>query len=157
MISTKQIISAIIISLFLIVGCSSESDSEQQTDEVVLGKLELSEGWARPGSKEQNSAAYVTIQNGTASNDTLLDISSDAANKTEVHESYEEESGVSGMRPAGSQPIAEGNKLSMEPGGLHIMLIDLKRQLAVGDSLDLSFEFSRAGGRTITVPVQVQN
>lgn len=96
------------------------------------------------------------IDNGTATQDTLLGVTSNIAGKAEIHESYKNENDVMGMRPAGQQIIPSGSELMLEPGGLHIMLFDLKQDLAVGDSVNISLKFSRVGTRSITVPVQIQ-
>lgn len=152
----------VIISLagfFLLGGCSSEPDSSNSgsSNEVILGKLEITDGWARPGAEGQNSAAYLTIHNGTATTDTLLNITSKAANSAEVHESIENDDGTTSMRPAGQQIINEAEQLRFKPGGLHIMLMDLKRNLEINDSLVVSLEFARVGTKELQVPVQVQN
>lgn len=146
-----------VLGCFLLLGCSSESDSpgSDNSKKVVLGKIELSNGWARPGNQGETSGAYLTISNGTASRDTLINISSEIAQKTDLHESFEDETGIIEMRPAGQQTIDSGNNLQLEPGGLHIMLINLNRDLAVGDSLSLSLEFARVGSKTIKIPVQM--
>ena len=146
----------ILLSLTLITGCQSKSDQKNKK-EVIFGKVEFSNGWARPGSQGKTSGAYITISNGTASQDTLLDVSSEIADKVEIHESYKTDDGMSGMRPAGQQVIESGSNLVLEPGGLHIMFIDLQNDLAMGDSVTVSFEFARVGNRSVTVPVQLQN
>ena len=144
---------------FLFLGCDSESNSSNESDstnEVVLGKIALDNAWARPGSQQGKSAAYLRISNGTASTDTLLSFSSNAAKSVELHESITHDDGTTGMQPAGGQVIASGEKLRLQPGGLHLMLISLNRDLAVGDSLQLSLEFARAGSVSTIVPVQIQ-
>lgn len=146
----------LLLSLSLITGCQSKSD-QQDKKEVIFGKVEFSNGWARPGSQGQTSGAYITISNGTASKDTLLNISSEIANKVELHESYKTDDGMSGMRPAGQQVIESGSSLALEPGGLHIMFIDLQNDLAMGDSVTVSFKFARIGNRSVSVPVQLKN
>lgn len=151
----KQFFTILIATVFVVFGCRSES--EQQQNDVIFGKVEFSGGWARPGSQEQTSGIYLTISNGTASADTLTGVSSNAANSVEIHESYEDESGVMDMRPAGEQIIPAGDKLIFEPGGLHIMLMDLKRDLIADDTLDVSFEFARVGSKTVAIPVQIKN
>lgn len=151
-----QKILLITAAVLLFFGCSSQPDQKAAKKNVVLGKMELSDGWSRPGSKGQTSAAYMRIANGTASDDTLLAVQSDAAAKAELHESYQDENNISGMRPAGQQAIAESEKLSLQPGGLHIMLMSLKQNLAVGDTISISLEFARAGNKTIKVPVKLQ-
>lgn len=151
----KQIFTVLITALFVSFGCSSESN--QQQDEVIFGKVEFSNGWARPGAQGQTSGVYLTISNGTASAETLTGVSSSVAGRAEIHESYEGESETMGMRPAGEQIISAGNNLAFEPGGLHIMLVDLKRDLVVGDTLEVTLDFSRVGSKTVSVPVQTRN
>jgi copper(I)-binding protein len=150
----KQFLTILIATIFVVLGCRSESN---QQNKVIFGKVEFSGGWAQPGSQGQTSGVYLTISNGTASTDTLTGVSSNVASSAEIHESYEEESGTMSMRPAGEQIIPAGNKLTFEPGGLHLMLMDLKRDLAMGDTLDVMLEFARVGTKTVSVPVQIQN
>lgn len=145
---------------YLFWGCGSESNSPNESDskkEVILGKVSLDNAWARPGPRQGNSAVYLRISNGTASTDTLLSFHCNAADTVELHESIEYADGTTSMQPAGKQIIPSGEKLQLEPGGLHLMLIDLKKDLAVGDTLQLSLEFSRVGTITTPVPIQIQN
>lgn len=159
MITSKYLVLISLLGCMLFMGCSSESESQNQTDSndvVVLGKLELSGGWARPTASGATGGAYLTIANGTASTDTLISASSYAAQKVEIHESYKTDEGTMGMRPAGMQTIAAGNTLNLKPGGLHLMMMEMKRDLAVGDSLTLSLQFARVGKKKITIPVKIQ-
>ena len=48
-----------------------------------------------------------------------------------------------------SAPIARGATLTMTPGGIHIMLIDLTAAVAAGDSVALAIHL--ADGRTTSV------
>lgn len=146
-----------LLCLVLVWGCSAESENKNSNSKVVLGKYEFMDGWARPGAEEESSSVYMIIANGTATDDTLLSVSSESAAEAELHESYDAGNGTTSMRPAGEQPIGSGNKLRLEPGGLHIMLKNLNRDLAVGDSVSVSLDFSHVGKKNITVPVQIQN
>lgn len=139
-------------------GCSAKNNEakQQQSQQPILGKITFEEGWVRPGSKGQTSAAYLSISNGTASADTIKSLSADAAKKAEMHESYKGENGISGMRPAPNQAIASGKDLYLQPGGLHLMLMNLKNDLAVGDSVTISFTFKHTGTKSIQLPVQMQ-
>lgn len=158
--SISHLLLTILSVCFLFLGCGSESNSSNESDstnEVVLGKIAIDNAWARPGSQQGKSAAYLQISNGTASIDTLRSFSSDAAERVELHKSIKHEDGTSSMQPAGEQMIASGKKLRLQPGGLHLMLINLNRNIAVGDTLQLSLDFAHAGTITTTVPVQIQN
>lgn len=150
----------ILLTGLVIVGicaCTSHESTEEQHKEVTFGKIELSDGWVRPGSKGGMSAAYLTISNGTASRDTLANISSSAAAKAELHESYKGENGIMAMRPASQPVISSGEKLYMSPGRLHIMLHGLNKDLSVGDSVDITLTFSRVDTRSIQLPVKSQH
>lgn len=156
---TPYLLLASLLSSILFLGCNSESNSSngsKPSQETVLGKVALDNGWARPGSEQDKSAAYLQIINGTASVDTLLSVSSNAAQKVKLHKSVENKDGTIEMSPADRQVIAPGEKLLLEPGGLHLMFIDLEHDLATGDSLSLSLEFARAGTATITISVKIQ-
>jgi copper(I)-binding protein len=149
----------ILLTGLVIVGicaCTSNEKTEEQNAEVISGKIELSDGWVRPGSKGGMSAAYLTISNGTASPDTLTDISSSAAAKAELHESYKDENGIIAMRPASKPVVPSGKKLRMSPGKLHIMLHDLNRNLSLGDSVDITLTFSRVDTQSIRLEVKSQ-
>ena len=156
---SKIFSSGILLCALFAFGCSSNQAEEEakSTKKTTLGKLTIEKGWARPGSKGQSSAAYLSISNGTASQDSIISISTKAAQKAEIHESYKGENGIMGMRPAPGQVIPSGEDLYLQPGGLHIMLMKLKNDLAVKDSVDLSVKFKNVGTKTISIPVQIQN
>ena len=156
MMNTSTFLTAAVIIALISSGCSSDSNQQKDNGNVILGKVELTDGWARPGSKGNTSGAYLTIANGTAEADTLRRISSPAAGKTELHQSYSEGDGVSGMRPAGPQAIKAAQELVLNPGGLHIMLMNLNQDLAVGDSVTINLEFARVGTQSVKLPIQIQ-
>ncbi|GAA5522849.1 copper chaperone PCu(A)C [Aliifodinibius salicampi] len=149
----------ILLTGLVIVGicaCTSNESKEGQHEGVIFGKIELSDGWVRPATKGGMSAAYLTISNGTVSRDTLMNISSSAAAKAELHESYKGENGIMAMRPVSQPVIPSGEKLHMSPGRFHIMLQDLNRNLSVGDSVDITLTYSRVDTQSIRLPVKSQ-
>jgi hypothetical protein len=48
------------------------------------------------------------------------------------------------MRPAGRLEIPPGKEVRLEPGGMHIMLMQLRQPLQEGESIPITFTF---GGR----------
>ena len=145
-------LSVLIVPLLLFSGCSSN-----EKEEASFNKIKILDGWARPGAEGMMSAVYLTISNKTAYHDTLAGVSSDAAQKAEVHESYKGENGMSAMRPAPNSVIKSSDKLHLQPGGLHIMLIKLNDDLAAGDSVNVRMEFKGAGIHSVQLPVKAQN
>lgn len=49
--------------------------------------------------------------------------------------------------------LTDGETVTFEPGGYHIMLLDIAEPLEVGDEIDLTLEFAEAGSQSITVEV----
>ncbi len=111
--------------------------------------------WARPASEGRISAAYFLISNFENEPDVLLSVQSDVARNVEVHESYEREEGMIGMREVPDLEIPAQSTVRFEQGGLHIMLIQLTRQLQDGDTFDLTLTFENHGDITVTVPARL--
>ena len=49
--------------------------------------------------------------------------------------------------------LPAGEAVTLGTGGIHIMVTGLDRGYAPGDSLAVSFRFSRTGTLTLTIPV----
>ena len=57
-------------------------------------------------------------------------------------------------QPVDLVEIPAGGEVSFEPGGYHVMLLDLAEPLAVGDSLSLVLTFEEAGDVEIEAEVR---
>lgn len=118
------------------------------------GTLTVNDAWARTASIGENGAAYFIIENGTKSDDTLLSVSSDIAEATEVHMSMADSNGVMSMNMQEMVEIPAKGKVEFKTGGLHVMFVNLNRDLKVGDSISLILNFKNAGSMTIEIPVR---
>jgi copper(I)-binding protein len=81
-----------------------------------------------------NSAAYMVLQNHGNQSDRLMRAESDIAKAVELHFS-EMKDGVMSMRPVEFIEVPAGGETVLKQGGLHIMLIGLKHDLTVGDTV----------------------
>jgi copper(I)-binding protein len=110
-------------------------------------------GSGAPAAGMGNGAVYVTIENYGGTPDALLAAATDAAGSVELHETINE-GGVMRMRPLPKFELSGGAKLEMKPGGHHIMLLGLKRDLKPGDTVKVTLTFEKAGRMTIEAPVR---
>ncbi len=94
-------------------------------------------------------AAYMTIRNSGTGLDRLLRVEGDVAHSIELHTMIDD-NGVMRMRPVENVEIPAGGEAALKPGGLHAMMIGMKRSLKPGDSVSLKLTFEQAG----TVDVQ---
>jgi periplasmic copper chaperone A len=121
---------------------------------VAVGDLTIDGAWSRTSPMvERAGAAYLRIRNGGQADDALVAAASDVAGSVELHETTEDDSGMMTMVPVESVPIPAGGQAVLEPGGYHIMLVDLVAPLEEGATFDLELTFQ--SGLTATVPVQV--
>jgi copper(I)-binding protein len=100
-----------------------------------------------------NGAVYVTLRNAGTDPDTLVGAASDAAESVELHETIRE-GDVMRMRPVARLEIPAGATLEMKPGGIHIMLINLKHALRPGDRLPVTLKFTHAAPVSLEVQVR---
>jgi periplasmic copper chaperone A len=123
--------------------------------DAKAGALTINHPWARPNAgSAANGAAYLTIINGGADVDRLVEVASPAAAMVQLH-THLLEDGIMKMRHITGIDIEPGAPIKLEPGGLHIMLIGLKAPLKEGDSFPLDLIFKRAGKVTVLVSVEV--
>lgn len=109
--------------------------------------------WARATvTSGQNGAAYFVLRN-IGTDDVLLSASSDVAHVVELH-THIHDQGVMRMRKIPSIPIKAHMDTAFKPGGLHVMLIDLKQILSAGESIALTLEFAKAGKISFKVPIK---
>jgi copper(I)-binding protein len=91
-----------------------------------------------------NSAAYMTIVNKGRQGDRLITVNSDIAQAVEIHIS-EMEDGVMTMHQVEGVDIPTRGRIELKPGGLHVMLIGLRRDLTAGDQVMLTLGFENSG------------
>ena len=106
---------------------------------------------AEPASMDE-AAAYITFQNNTAQEDTLVAIAADVSVRAEVHETMGEGEARHMMSmPALVIPARKETRLA--PNADHIMLVQLKKKVVAGDSVTLYLSLSRLGPVEVRAPV----
>ncbi len=105
----------------------------------------VSDAWLRASlGKVPTTAAYFKVENRGAAPDKLLSISTTAAGMAHLHESVET-NGVAQMRPVPSIELKPGQSVVLAPGGLHVMVMNLKAPLIAGEKVPLVLRFEKAG------------
>jgi copper(I)-binding protein len=122
--------------------------------EVRAGDLTIAQGWSRAAGQGATGAGYLTIANHGSQPDRLLSASSPVARTVELH-THMREGEVMRMRPVQGIDIPPGQTVSLQPGGLHVMLIGLNQPLKQGETVPLTLRFQRAG--EVQVPLAVQS
>jgi periplasmic copper chaperone A len=105
------------------------------------------------GSSLGNGAVYVRISNHGSAPDALLSAATDVATTVELHQTVAE-SGKMVMRPLPRFDIPAGGNLKMKPGGYHIMLLGLKRDLQQGEMVNVTLTFEKGGQMSVEALVK---
>ncbi len=109
--------------------------------------------WTRPGVEGENSAIYLHITNHD-DDDYWISAESRSADRIELHRSTMQEDGTMKMVRQENIPLPRGERVVLEPGGLHVMLIDLDQTLEPGDMISLTLIFQDHERIYIDVPVR---
>lgn len=100
-----------------------------------------------------SGAAYLQIGNASESPDRLLAGATDVAQVVEIH-TMEMDDDVMVMIPLpDGLEIPADSTVALEPGGFHVMLINLTQNLNPGDTFELKLTFEVAGDVDVTVTV----
>ena len=62
--------------------------------------------------------------------------------------------GMMGMQPVNEITIPAGQTLTLKPGGYHVMVMDLKKELKAGDTIPVTLTFGRSGDVDVTATVR---
>lgn len=112
--------------------------------EAARTTVRITGAWVRATVPGQPVAgAYLELQSPVAVR--LVGISSPVAKRGEVH-SMKEVDGMMTMRPLAGLALPAGRLVKFAPGGLHIMLFDLKQPLRAGSDVSLTLTFETVSG-----------
>jgi periplasmic copper chaperone A len=119
-----------------------------------VGSMHISTPWARATPKGAAAGAgYMTITNKGTAPDTVSCVSDDASGQCQIH-SMTMEGGVMKMRPVeGGLEIKPGETVTLQPGGYHIMFVNLKHALEQGQSVKATLKFEHAGTVDVEYPI----
>lgn len=115
--------------------------------------IRIQEPWARASiGTERPAAAYLTLVNDGEATVTVSGVETPIADRADLHRTVRKGE-IMHMEPAGAVDVAPGETVTMMPGGLHIMLMDLASPLNKGERFTLTLHL--ADGRTLTTDVPV--
>ena len=119
-----------------------------------VGPIQISAPWARATPKGATAgAAYMTITNTGKTPDKVSCVASDASAECQIH-TMTMDNGVMQMRPVeGGLEIKPGETVTLKPGSLHMMLVNLKHPLEQGNTIKATLKFDTAGTIDIDYPI----
>lgn len=177
----KRGVMAALVGALALVAVACGDDSTAQDGEAEAGSVKeavvVSDAWARTSAEMQNAGAvYLTLTGGKKADQLKsASVPTSIAAKTELHETMAAMpasgsattmagmpasgaattmAGVMKMAPVASIEIPAGKVVKLEPGGYHVMLLDLAKPLTTGQNFTLTLTFAGLGA--VEVPVVVR-
>lgn len=100
--------------------------------------LTASGAWVRePVPGRPVTAAFVVLENTGATDIQVVSAASDVAGTVELHEMVRS-GDMMKMAPVKGIVVPAKGKVELKPGGLHMMLFELKKPLKEGDTINLT-------------------
>lgn len=147
----KPFFALLAAGFFMLTACAPASGSPA----AAQNDIKIYDPWAR-AALTQVSGVFLRIENSGPAADKLLSASSEVAEMVQIHETTLE-NGTMSMRelPDGLE-IPAGGETILKPGGYHLMLMGLNRELKAGEAIRVTLVFENAGEITLSVPVSDQ-
>ena len=144
---------SLIIFLFIILTLDTSKILYANENTYNIGNLRISSFYLRGTIQRRPAAAYMTIQNLGQISDSLLSASSPMAGVIDFHETRVE-SGVAKMRQVRHIAVKPESMTVLKPGGLHLMVRELKIPPIAGGIFVITLKFEHAGTIDIKFPIK---
>jgi len=119
---------------------------------ALADNVKIENAWVRataPGQKVAGGFLDLTADADMK----LVSGSSPVSDSVELH-MMRMDDGVMVMRQLPEIDLPKGKTVSLQPGGLHVMFIDLKRQIQDGDKVPLTLTVKNAAGKEQQLQVE---
>jgi len=130
--------------------------TQQSASTAPHKTVRVDSAWVRaapPGA--MSLAGYMTLHNDGHVPVRFDWAQSDVFGMVELHRTLTV-NGVSTMRVAGDQTIPPGASVRFEPGGLHLMLMQARHELKIGDLVPFRLHFGDGSTVDVVAPVSAQ-
>ena len=143
----------LVIFLFITLTLDLSKILYANENTYSISSLRISSFYLRGTIQRRPAAAYMTIQNLGQISDSLLSASSPMAGMIDFHETRVE-SGVAKMRQLQHIGVKPKSMTVLKPGGLHLMIKELKIPPIAGGIFVITLKFEHAGTIDIKFPVK---
>lgn len=144
---------ALALPLLLVAGCAPSTTGAKAPSVIVENP------WIRTtdGAKDTTmTALFATLTNPGSADITLTKADcSEVAGMTQIHEMVMVDGKMVMQEAKGGAIVPKESHLHMKPGGYHVMLMQLKKQLPVGGEAKCTLTFSDGVTKDVTAPVKV--
>jgi periplasmic copper chaperone A len=132
---------AVAVGIALMAGCTAATAPTPSTAPAP-GEITAVEVWLRAAPAGSNSAAYMTLLNGTGEDVQLVVVAAPVTEDVTLHETVNENNVLRMVPQPEGFAVAANGTVVLEPGGKHVMLMGVEHSLDPGDTVELTLRFS---------------
>lgn len=141
-------------AILALTGCATGGTPASESEASAAETVSVHDAWVK-AADDGMSAAFGEFENSGTADITVTGVTSAASSDLQLHETVENEAGEMTMREKdGGFVIPAGQSLTLEPGGNHIMLMDLAKPIKAGDELSFTLTFSDGSTTEFTAPAK---
>ncbi|WP_030150378.1 copper chaperone PCu(A)C [Oerskovia turbata] len=148
------------LALLVATGCSgtpagsgSSSAPSGTSSSTAADHLTATDPWIK-AAESGMTAAFAVLRNDGDQDVTVVGAASDLS-PVELHEMATDDSGAMVMRQKeGGLTIPAGGEHALEPGGDHLMLMELSAPVQAGAEYDVTLELSDGSTLVVTAPAR---
>jgi copper(I)-binding protein len=135
------------LALGALTACGSEASDNDSDSAAAVG---VTDAWVKAiPADEEMTAAFGVLTNESDEDVTLVSATTPAAGMVELHEVVMKDGEMVMQPKEGGITVPANGTSTLEPGGDHIMLMDVTDPIEPGDVVELELEFS--DGNTLTM------
>lgn len=134
-------IALLLASALILAGCSAKPAVETADLWVKSSEMSMAGGM---------TAVFGTLTNTTSSDITLTGAATEVAGLVEIHEMAMIDGEMKMQELDGGLVIPAGQSVVLEPGGNHIMLMELSTAIEAGQEISVTLNFDGAESLTLT-------
>lgn len=132
---------------------SATASSPAATTEAAPAEVDITDPWVKATDTEM-TGAFGTLTNNTGEPIHVVGVSSTVTERNELHEMVAQDGTMMMAEMADGFVIEAGADFVLEPGGNHLMLMDLTAPIEAGENVELTLEFENGGTFTWVAPVR---
>ncbi|NCT90075.1 copper chaperone PCu(A)C [Cellulomonas sp. APG4] len=150
-------LTAVVLATLALAGCTASGaapDAGTPTPVPAARAVTLEDGWVK-ATDSGMTGAFGRLANAGDADAAIAHVATPAAGRVELHETVEDDQGQMVMRQKeGGFTVPAGGGLDLEPGGDHLMLMELAGGIAPGDEVTLTITFADDSTLEVTVPAK---
>ncbi|MFV2198607.1 copper chaperone PCu(A)C [Nocardiopsis sp. LOL_012] len=128
---------------------------ETAAEATAADGFEITDPWIKAATQDDGmTAVFGEVGNTSGEEVNIVAAQVEAAGMVELHEGYMEGSEMTMSEIEGGFVIPAGDVYTLEPGGNHIMLMELGRDLEAGEEITVTVEFADGSTAEFDAPVR---